>query len=172
MHHLSGLTLLELLITLSIIVLVVSLGSPAINTIQKSMQLKGAAQSSYFAFQQARVAAITKNIDVTVAIRPGKNWCAALSDSGVCDCTITDECTLDGVEYRVDFADYHFVSIDKVTFGSDSIAVFDANRGLAIGHAGSIVFTDGDNHLKLIVSNMGRVRICAVDKKLTGYDAC
>ena len=172
MHNLSGLTLLELLITISIIVLVVSLGSPAINSIQKNIQLKGAAQSSYFAFQQARVSAITKSIDVTVAIRPGKNWCAALSDSGVCDCAIPNECTLDGVEYKVDFGDYRFVSIDKVTFGLDNVAVFDANRGLAIGHAGTVVFTDGEKQLKLILSNMGRVRICAVGGSLGGYDAC
>jgi prepilin peptidase dependent protein A/type IV fimbrial biogenesis protein FimT len=172
MHHLSGLTLLELLITISIIVLVVSLGSPAITSIQKNIQLKAAAQSSYFAFQQARVAAITKNIDVTVAIRPGKNWCAALSDSGLCDCANPNECTLDKVEYRVDFADYRFVSIDKVKFGVDSIAVFDANRGLAIGHAGSIIFTDGNKQLKLILSNMGRVRICAVKSSLGGYEVC
>ena len=172
MYHLSGLTLLELLITISILVLVVSLGSPAINSIQKNMQLKGAAQNSYFAFQQARVAAITKSVDITVAIRSGKNWCAALSDSGVCDCTIAYECTLDGVEYKVDSSDYRFVSIDKVKFGVDSVAVFDANRGLAIGHAGSVVFTDGDKQLKLILSNMGRVRICAVDGSIGGYEAC
>jgi Tfp pilus assembly protein FimT len=172
MHNLSGLTLLELLITISILMILVLLGSPAINSIQKYMQLKGAAQSSYFAFQQARVSAITKSIDVAVAIRPGKNWCAALSDNGVCDCTTPNECTLDGVEYKVDFTDYRFVSIDKVTFGSDDIAVFDANRGLAIGHAGSVVFSDGEKQLKLILSNMGRVRICAVGKSLGGYEAC
>jgi prepilin peptidase dependent protein A/type IV fimbrial biogenesis protein FimT len=172
MHNLSGLTLLELLITISILVLVVSIGSPAINSIQKNMQLKGAAESSYFAFQQARVAAITQSIDVSVAIHSGDNWCAALSDTGVCDCTVANECTINGVEYKVDFADYRFVSIDDVRFGVDNVAVFDANRGLAIGHAGSVVFTDGDKQLKLILSNMGRIRICAVDNRLGGYETC
>jgi prepilin peptidase dependent protein A/type IV fimbrial biogenesis protein FimT len=172
MHNLSGLTLLELLITISILVLVVSLGSPAINSIQKNMQLKGAAESSYFAFQQARFAAITQSTDVTVAIHPGENWCAALSDSGVCDCTISNECTINGVEYKVNFSDYRFVSIENVTFGADNIAVFDANRGLAIGHAGSVVFTDGNKQLKLILSNMGRVRICSSDSNIGGYDPC
>lgn len=172
MNNLSGLTLLELLVTISILVLVVSLGSPAINSIQKNMQLKGAAQSSYFAFQQARATAVTKSVDITVALKSGENWCAALSDNGECDCAIPNECTIDGVEYKVDFADYRFVSIDNVTFGANSIAVFDANRGLAIGHAGSVVFTDGDKKLKLILSNMGRVRICAVDNNIGGYDPC
>ena len=172
MHNLSGLTLLELLVTISILVLVVTLGSPAINSIQKNMQLKGAAQSSYFAFQQARSTAISKNTDITVALKPGENWCAALSDSGVCDCAIHNECSIDGVEYKVDFADYRFVSIDNITFGADNVAVFDANRGLAIGHAGSVIFSDGDKQLKLILSNMGRVRICSVDTSIGGYDLC
>ena len=172
MHNLSGLTLLELLITISILVLVVSLGAPAINSIQKNMQLKAAAETSYFAFQQARVAAITQSIDVTVAIRPNANWCAALSDSGLCDCSVSNDCTLNGVEQKVDFSDYPFVSIDKVTFGDDNIAVFDSNRGMAMGHAGSVVFGDGDKQLKLILSNMGRVRICAVASRLGGYEAC
>jgi len=41
MRNLSGLTLIELLITISIIVLVVPLGAPAISSIQKNMQLNG-----------------------------------------------------------------------------------------------------------------------------------
>jgi prepilin-type N-terminal cleavage/methylation domain-containing protein len=172
MHNHFGLTLLELLVTISIILILVTFGAPAINSIQKNIQLKGAAQSSYFLFQQARVAAITKNIDVTIAFRSGEKWCAALNDSGVCDCAIAYECILDGVEYKVDFIDYRFVNIDKVTFGVNSVAVFDANRGLAIGHAGSIVFTDGVKNLKLILSNMGRVRICAVGSSIGGYKSC
>ena len=172
MHNHFGLTLLELLVTVSIIVLLVSLGAPTINSIQKNIQLKGAVRSSYFLFQQARVAAITKNIDITIAFHSGKKWCAALSDSGDCDCAIAYECILDGVEYKVDFVDYRFVNIDKVTFGVNSVTVFDANRGLAIGHAGSIVFTDGVKSLKLILSNMGRVRICAVGNSIGGYKAC
>jgi len=172
MHNLSGPTLLELLVTISIIVILVSFGTPAIHSIQKNMQLKGAARSSYFAFQQARVTAITKNIDVTVAIRSGKKWCAALSDSGVCDCAVAYECTVDGVEYKVDFTEHHFVSVDKVTFGASNIAVFDANRGLAIGHAGSIIFTNGEKKLKLILSNTGRVRICAINSSIGGYATC
>ena len=172
MHSLSGLTLLELLITVAIIVLLVSFGAPTINSIQKSIQLKAAAEGSYFAFQQARVAAITKNIDVTVAIKSGEKWCAALSDGGVCDCAVALECTLDGVEHKIYSADYRFVSIDKVTFGANSVAVFDANRGLAMGHAGSIIFTDGEKKLKVILSNMGRVRICAVGSDTGGYKTC
>jgi len=172
MRNLSGLTLLELLITISILVLVVSLGAPAINSIQKNMQLKAATESSYFAFQQARVAAITQSIDVTVAIQSGEKWCAALSDNGLCDCTFSNDCTLNGVEYKVNYADFRYVSIDKVTFGADNIAVFDSSRGMAIGHAGSVIFTDGDKQLKLILSNMGRVRICSVARSLGGYESC
>ena len=172
MQNSFGLTLLELLITISIIVIVVFFGVPAFTSIQKNIQLKGAAESSYFAFQQARVAAISKNIDITVALRSGEDWCAAISDKGVCDCNIQDACTMDGIEYKVAHDDYRFVSLDKVTFGADNIAVFDANRGLSIGHAGSAIFSDGTEQLKLILSNMGRVRICSVANGFSGYDPC
>ncbi len=172
MFKVSGLTLLELLITISILLLLVSLGAPAITSIQKNLQLRGAAQNSYFAFQQARSSAIAKNMPITVAIQSGDNWCAAISDNGQCDCRAPNHCTLDGVEYKVDASDYHFVTLPKVTFGKQSMAVFDGNRGLAIGHSGSLIFSDGEQQLKLILSNLGRVRICAIDQALGGYKKC
>lgn len=172
MHSHSGLTLLELLMTISILLLLVTLGAPAITSIQKNLQLRGAAETSYFALQQARSAAITQNTDVTVAFKAGKTWCAALSDNGECDCSIAQQCKLNGVEHKVSFVDYHFVELSKVNFGQDNQTVFDANRGLAIGHAGSLIFSDGGRQLKLILSNMGRVRICAIDAPLGGYSKC
>ncbi|MGS2720295.1 GspH/FimT family pseudopilin [Paraglaciecola aestuariivivens] len=168
----SGLTLLELLITFSVLLLLVTLGAPALTSVQKNLQLRGAAQNSYFAFQQARSSAIAKNTPITVAIQAGENWCAAISDSGECDCRVVNQCTLDGAEYKIDHSDYRFVQLHKVTFGKQQIAVFDANRGLAIGHAGSVIFSDGDKQLKLILSNLGRVRICAIEEPLGGYPKC
>lgn len=167
-----GLTLLELLVTISILVLVITLGAPSVTSIQKHMQLKGAAQNSYFAFQQARSSALANSADITIAFQAGKQWCAALSDSGVCNCVNEEECTVDDIEYKIDYTDFRFVSLEKVSFGNESVAVFDGMRGLSVGHAGSLLFSDGDKQLKLILSNMGRVRICAVDAKVGGFDPC
>lgn len=168
----SGLTLLELLMTITILLLLVTLGAPAITSMQKNLQLRGAVETSYFALQQARSSAISQNMDVTVAFKSGETWCAALSDIGECDCSIAQQCKLNGIEHKVSFEDYHFVELNQVNFGQQSLTIFDANRGLAIGHAGSLIFSDGERQLKLILSNMGRVRICAIDEPLGGYATC
>jgi Tfp pilus assembly protein FimT len=172
MRNFYGITLLELLITISITTLVLTLGVPAILAVQKTMQLKGAIEVSYFAFQQARATAVATRHDIYIAIDASNNWCIALSDQGLCDCTIYDGCTVEGVEQKIQQSDFHLVTLRDLKFGTNSVAVFDGVRGLALGNAGSVVFSDGVNQAKLILSNMGRIRICVLAGKLGAYDPC
>ena len=172
MRKSSGITLLELLITISIITLVLTLGVPSVLAIQKSMQLKGAVEVSYFAMQQARVSAVAARSDVSVVFNASSPWCIALSDQGICDCRVYADCTIDGVEQKIQHSDFHLITLNDIRFGDDSIAVFDGVRGLAIGHAGSLVFSDGDNQVKLLLSNMGRVRICSLVGQTGTYESC
>jgi prepilin-type N-terminal cleavage/methylation domain-containing protein len=172
MRKYLGLTLIELLITLAIIGIVALIGAPSMSGLQKRIQLKGAVQTSYFAFQHARSGAIAKGVELTIVINSGNKWCLALSDSGICDCELVNHCTVDGVEHLVAGKDYGLISLQEVKFGKESRAVFDPIRGLAVGHAGSVIFSDGTQQLKLILSNMGRVRICAVGSEIGGYQRC
>lgn len=168
----TGLTLLELLFTIAIIAIITSLGAPLVTSTQRHLQLKGAVQTVYFALQQARSSAISKGKDVQVVFQSGTNWCVALSDSGLCDCNKLNDCTIDQVEQKITKTDFTFIRMRDLKFAKDGVAVFDGFRGLAVGHAGSLVFTDGNQQLKLILSNMGRVRICALGVKTAGYKLC
>jgi len=172
MYFQRGLTLLELMVTVSIIAIVVSIGVPAVKNTQKTMQLKGAIEASYFAFQHARSAAISAGADVSVSITSGTNWCVGISDVGDCDCNVLNACTLNGVEQLVKSSDFSYISMEALSFGVDRLAVFDGVRGLSIGSAGSTVFTDGSNDAKLILSNMGRVRICITQGDVGRYSSC
>ncbi|MEP0177324.1 MAG: prepilin-type N-terminal cleavage/methylation domain-containing protein [Paraglaciecola sp.] len=172
MYKYQGLTLLELLVTISILALLVTLGVPSINSAQKTLQLKGAAETSYFAFQKARSFAIAKGVDISISFREGDDWCVALSTAGECDCLITKQCLVDDIDYSVNASDYGFISMQQLKFGTLQLTTFDAARGLSMGHAGSLVFSDGLNELKLILSNMGRVRICSVNNAWEGYAKC
>ncbi|MBL4631950.1 MAG: prepilin peptidase dependent protein A [Paraglaciecola sp.] len=107
-----------------------------------------------------------------MVFQSGANWCAALSDTGLCDCSKQNDCTIDEVEQKITYADFNLISMQNLKFGRDSVAVFDGFRGLAIGHAGSLVFSDGRQQLKLILSNMGRVRVCAIGVETGGYKLC
>jgi prepilin peptidase dependent protein A/type IV fimbrial biogenesis protein FimT len=168
----QGLTLLELLFTISIIVLLVSLASPAFTAIQKNIQLKGVVENHYFAFQQARYSAISNKTDVALSFQAGTKWCVGISDLGKCNCLIQNNCTLNGIEHLIASDDYSLITLTDIKFGKDSVAIFDGLRGLSIGNAGSVVFSDGTRKLKLVLSNMGRVRICGVGSTVSSYQKC
>lgn len=172
MYFQRGLTLLELMVTVSIIAIVVAIGAPAIMSTQKTMQLKGAVESSYFAFQHSRSAAISAGSDVTVSMESGSNWCIGISDNGDCDCQTLNSCTINGVEQLVKSSDFKLVSMQELNFGVNSAAAFDGIRGLAVGSAGSMILSDGSNKAKLILSNMGRIRICMDEGELGRYSSC
>jgi Tfp pilus assembly protein FimT len=172
MRKCFGLTLLELLITVSIITLVITLGVPSVLNAQKTMQLKGAVEVGYFAFQKARSTAISSQEDIVVALKSTPPWCIAVSDVGLCNCQVYQDCTVNGVEAKVEANDFNLIQLQDIKFGNDNAAMFDGIRGLSIGHAGSAVMSDGTNQIKLILSNMGRIRICVKSGQLGGYEPC
>ncbi|MEP4891437.1 MAG: GspH/FimT family pseudopilin [Aliiglaciecola sp.] len=169
---LPGFTILEVMVVLSIIALLSAVGAPSIMQTLRHQQLKGSLQTSYFLLQQAKSTAITQNKQVTVQFEKGENWCIALSDSGPCDCQLHATCKVDEIEYRVSADDYPNVLFSDITMGKNQAIIFDGVRGTAIGNAGSGVFSNGNEAAKLIVSNLGRVRICMQHGHLGAFQAC
>lgn len=167
-----GFSLLELLIVVSIVALVVMIGAPSVVETQKRYKLKGAVESSYFSMQYARSAAVSSSTDITMQFKDGAQWCIASSDAGVCDCNVVNSCTVNGVEQVVKAADFSQITMDDLSFGANDAAVFDGVRGLAVGNAGSVVLSDGINEARLVLSNLGRVRICMQQGQLGAYEPC
>jgi Tfp pilus assembly protein FimT len=172
MNKFRALSLLELLFTIAITTLVLTLGVPSFLGAQKTMQLKGAAELSYFLLQQARAQAISRRQNIAAIFQSGSDWCIALSDAGECNCQIAGNCLVAGIEHKINATDFRLVHLEDVRFGADRLAIFDGVRGLAIGNAGSTIVSDGDTALKLIVSNMGRIRLCVASGEVSGYKPC
>ena len=172
MYFQRGVSLLEMMITVSIIAIVVATQAPSVASMQRSLQLKGALENTYFAFQHARSAAVSSGNDITVDINPGTNWCIALSDTGACDCATVNSCTVDNVEQIVRSSDYSLITMQDLNFGANNNTVFDSVQGLSLGNAGSTVLTDGTNEGRVALNNMGRSRICVQNGDIGGYQAC
>lgn len=172
LSHQNGYSLLELLLVMSIVVLLVMIGAPSIVESIKNQQLKGALQQSYFLLKKARATAVSLNQDITVQFENSSDWCIALSDSGPCDCHVNNACTVDSVEYKLSSHDYPHVQLPNITMGKNNTIEFDNTRGIAVGNAGSSVLSDGKNRAKLIISNLGRVRICMQVGSLGAYRQC
>lgn len=172
MNHQSGLTLLELMITIAIVAIVVTIGAPSILTAQRNLSLSGAVENSYFALQQARSHAVRQSTDITVDFSNTTGWCIGSTDQADCDCAVVASCTVDGVEQVLRNDDFPQIQMQNVNFGDADQAVFDGTRGLSIGSAGSLEFYDGIRTVRLQLNDVGRVRICVVAGDLGNYESC
>ncbi|WP_026376981.1 GspH/FimT family pseudopilin [Aestuariibacter salexigens] len=168
----KGMSILEMMIVVSIIALVVVLGGPTIVESQRIMRHKGAVETAYFTLQSARAGAISRAANTTINFETEDPWCIGVSDVGVCDCQTLDSCTVDGVEQIIQQSDYNGITLQEINFGGNDFMVFDGQRGLALGNAGSFVFSDGNVEARIEVSTLGRVRICTEEGNLGNYPAC
>lgn len=167
-----GMSLLKLLICIAVLATLATSGASSFTPLVQKYQMHGASQGIYFLLQQARSMAITMQQDIAVDIHAGTNWCIALTTAHSCDCTIKDNCLVNNAEWKISVEEYDLTQVTKITFGTNMQTVFSSPRGLTAGNAGSLVLSDGRHELKVLLSNMGRVRICALTQGFSPYKQC
>src|SRR5699024_6935398 len=104
MNRQHGFTLLELMVTVAVAAIIVSIAVPSFSAMLNRHRLEAAASELKFNLLLARSQAIKQNRDVAVSFRTGADasaWAYGLSDTGGCDPTETDKaaddaCTVDG----------------------------------------------------------------------------
>lgn len=89
-HRARGFTLVELMITIAVLVILVTLAIPAMSNILENRRLVGAGQAIYEQIQFARTEAIKQSRNIFVVVEGGDGWCVAVSDDGDCNCAIAD----------------------------------------------------------------------------------
>ncbi|HSO83286.1 GspH/FimT family pseudopilin [Thiocapsa sp.] len=189
-----GFTLLELMITLSVLAILASLGVPAMQDMLERNRLKSAAQALAEDLQWLRGEAIRRNRDLHLVFDDGTPWCYGITERTDCDCQLTDPnagdaCTLspptaDAVPLmkRVGSADLGRIS--ATTTLSQGLTGFEPRRGTTIrmgsGAAGSELNGNGNvtfstpngDQLRIILSVLGRVRLCSPNQSVPGFREC
>lgn len=166
----SGFTLLELLVTLAIIGLLAGLAVPAMATFIDSARLRTAAEALARELREARSYSLSTAQPVYFQVRKtsADQWCFGWSTRSSCDCDITDPsadtaCVTSrnvAVQPNQSTSGQHpFIQLTpRLRKGSSSFS-FTPVRGTAT--AGSIGLSNKQGELRIIVSPLGRIRICS-----------
>ena len=175
-----GFTMVELMITLTVVLVISLLAVPSFISFRQRSALRGAAEQAQGFWNQARLEAAKRNSLVKVGVFvDGDTFCLGAAqttdtaDDEPCDCT-SDEC--DVAVFPTDQAEWRGVTLNgSPTLGSDSgVAVIESRRTALTdpAMAGAISFAapegSNDYRLNLLVDRQGRATLCqsnnAVDK--------
>ncbi|OOC10164.1 GspH/FimT family pseudopilin [Thioalkalivibrio halophilus] len=194
----TGFTLIELMVTLAVLVILVSLASPIMNMLEQR-KVVGAAEGVFEEIQFIRSEAIMQGRELHLRVQAdsgGDDWCIGISNNAGCDCSVedsnaTDACLLDvavdddgsGATQQVlrrfthdDFAD---VSMEINGNGDTELDLaFDGVRGIPSPRPDPFEqfrFESSPNNFELGVeiNAIGRPSICASGRATGRYQtAC
>lgn len=169
-HDQRGVTLIEVLLALALLVLLITQAAPALGQWLERQRLHSVARSLAAELQQARQEAITRggNQPVYLHFRAGGGWCYGLSRQSDCDCRQADAGHPEACLFtrrnvqrlvRRDAGPYPGITLKRAAFTLGPSLRFDPLRGLA--SAGRLELENRyGQQLQVRVSPLGRIRIC------------
>lgn len=157
----SGFTLIEMLVSVAVLAILVGVAVPSFQSTLDKRRLNDAGEQIYSDLQFARSEAIKRNANVSVAFRGTEgNWCYGINFGAACDCNETPgSCQIAGITKVVDGSDFGNVSLAGSLAGAD--LVFEPMRGALQPPGGTATLTLDNRNLNVVVSVLGRVRICS-----------
>lgn len=179
----TGITLLELMVTLAVLGIVISIALPAMGDFIEKRRLVGATEEVYGHLQFVRSEAVKQSTDMRVSLNAAQ-WCLGTrSGANDCDCTVGDQslanaCAISmagtNVLTRVMGGDFPQITMAH-TFTGNRVT-FNGVRGVVDGGLGTVTLSSPSGwQLNITTNILGRVRICDPGTGSTivgGYPAC
>lgn len=150
--HVSGVTLIELMVTLSVIAITLALAVPSFTDFKDKRGIRKGAEELISFINYAQSAAVKMNQEVTVSWDWGLaddtyewSFCIGATDveDATCDCFSENACMVDGDELRLVGSDPDIISRNLVK-GSFT---FDPVRGMVINPSPSSSYIFNDTYL-------------------------
>lgn len=156
-----GLTLLELMVTLAIVALLMTLALPSFGSIMARQRLKAAAEQLSMDLAELRLLAAQRGQTLHVNLSAGSQWCYALAVASGCDCRVPQGCQLKTVHAKdhpgVTLLEGQDLRIDPPPGSSEGSALLQSSDGA---------------RLRVGVSLLGRPKVCAPAAAVPGFGAC
>ena len=156
----KGFTLLELIITLVIVTILVSVGVPSFSNMLSANRVVGAAEKMKADMEWARTTAIKDNKNITMTtITVGGDWCYGFDDGmAACDCNVNNSCTVGGVTKQYVDTPYGNTTLGPV--GNYSLT-FTARGVLTAAAPGVLTFGLDGRAANVSITRLGRSSICS-----------
>jgi type IV fimbrial biogenesis protein FimT len=175
----SGFTLIELMVTLAVAAILLTLAIPSFTGMIDKNRLKSAAEALYADLQFARAEAIKRNKKIRVSFfSNGSTWCYGLKENIKCDCQQTDVdekdfCEIDGIRKSISSTEFTDIVIANSWTNNSNSFSFTPLRGTVNG--GNVEFQSAEKKVvKVVIDRLGSVRLCSPsgEGKVNGYPVC
>jgi len=169
----KGVTLIELLIALSIVVIIAGYSITSFSSYMERQKLKAAGETIFADLRLAQSESIKRNQTVYVDFETYEGgWCYGVNVGSECSCNTKNSCQLDNVEKVKSNERFNGITLESAKFaGNKDYTAFDPVKGFAQADGvknGTIwLQSDDGTQLAVIVNRLGRVRFCSLT--LSGY---
>ena len=161
-----GVTLLEALVVLAVIVITTIIAVPSFITFIQERRLTLAAENLYYAMQTARSEAIKRNATIYVSFQTGDSWCFGANTGSNCTCTTPSGCNIGTAQAPQS----QQLTLSTTGLTSNSFQ-FEGTRGASNVSSGKITLTlyGQTTSVSILIGNLGNIQLCS---SLSGYQAC
>jgi Tfp pilus assembly protein FimT len=162
----KGITLIELLVMLAIVLISTLLAIPLFTSLMQHYRITTAADELYATLQYARTEAVKRNTSVYVSVTTGDTWCYGINTGSTCSCSTAGSCNLGSVSAPA----AQLLSLSATGLSSNAF-YFDNTHGGA-STAVTLTFTlyGQSSLITTSVSRLGNIQTCSTG--INGYTAC
>lgn len=164
----SGMTLVELLITIAVACVLLGLAVPSFTSLLEAQKVEATSRKLSTDLEALHARALKENDTLYFSFNTGTNWCYGIDDTATCDCTVSDDCQISGVTKVVSASDYDNVSLGASGFSGNGFSV-DGLRG-TLSDSGYFDVTLNSRTITVKLTPIGLVGTCSSTE--VGYEAC